>query len=154
MRGRLILAGVALASLAAPALADDHDKVSRSELRHDEKRVAEEQKDLSDAYKLGDRKNIADQKRDLADAQRELRQDRRDAYNAGLYHRPRGWRTHSWAVGERLPAGYYTRTYWVTPGRYGLAAPARGERWVRVDRDVIRIAPDGTVREVRRSWFR
>ena len=156
MTRTIILAAASLAALTAStvAFADDHDKVSRSELRHDQRRVAEEQSDLATAYKVGNKDNIADQKRDLASAKRELREDRHDAYRAGIYRHPRGYRMHNWGVGERLPASYYGRSYRVDSHRYGLPTAGRGERWVRVDRDVVRISPNGTVREVRHTWFR
>ena len=152
---RIILAAASIAALggATTAYANDHDSVSRRELNKDADNVAKQREDLQDAQMYGDRHDVKRETKQLHKAQTELRQDRRDAYRAGVYTRPAGWRDHSWAMGERLPASYYGETYWVEPARYGLAPVGRGERWVRVDRDVVRIAPDGTVREVRRGWF-
>lgn len=151
----IILAAASLAALglSAAAYADDHDTVSRHELAKDRANVEKQREDLEDAQAYGDRHDVRRETRQLHNAQRELHQDRRDAYRAGLYTRPAGWRDHAWVVGERLPASYYGETYWIEPSRYGLVAVTGGERWVRVDHDVFRVAPDGSVREIRRGWF-
>ena len=96
---------------------------------------------------------MRDARKDLREAERDLARDRRDAYRAGAYVRPAGWRARTWTTGQRLPASYWASRYWVEPARYGLRPAARGERWVRVDRDVVRISPNGTILETRRGWF-
>ena len=73
--------------------------------------------------------------------------------DAERYVRPAGWVERTWVIGDRLPDTYVAETYVVEPVRYKLATPADGERWVRVDNDVVRIGADGTVREIRKGWF-
>ena len=152
MKRTIILAAASIAVLTATsALAAD---ISRHELRHDRAELARQQQDLRDAQTYGSRHDVRKQREDVRDARRELREDRRDAYRAGMYVRPQGYRARSWAAGDRLPSSYYGQRYQVEPSRYGLASANGGERWVRVDRDVVRVSRDGTVREVRQGWFR
>ncbi len=66
----------------------------------------------------------------------------RVAYRApvryGVYQRPRGYYSHRWIRGERLPVAYYARPYVIADyGPYGLWAPPRGYHWVRVDGDAV-----------------
>jgi Ni/Co efflux regulator RcnB len=59
-------------------------------------------------------------------------------YRYGTYYRPHGYYEHRWARGERLPVSYYARPYWVEDyWAWGLRAPPRGYRWVRVDGDAV-----------------
>jgi Ni/Co efflux regulator RcnB len=56
----------------------------------------------------------------------------------GAYYRPHGYYSHRWVRGERLPVAYYSRPYVIVDYRpWGLRAPPRGYRWVRVDRDAV-----------------
>ncbi len=155
MKSTIILAAASFAVLAAPtaAFAGDRDKISGHELRKDQANVAKQEQDLREAQAYGSNKDVRKQEKDLRQAHKELRQDRRDAYRAGVYARPAGYRDRAWANGDRLPSSYYARTYWVEPTRYSLAPVYNGDRWVRVNRDVVRVSPNGTVREVRRNWF-
>jgi Ni/Co efflux regulator RcnB len=57
------------------------------------------------------------------------------------YIAPRGYQSSSrWSAGSRLPSGYYGSSYYVDNTRYGLRAPPRGQRWVRVDHDVYLVS--------------
>ena len=66
----------------------------------------------------------------------------RDGYRAparyGAYYRPRGYYSHRWIRGERLPVAFYARPY-VIDDYYGydLYAPPRGYHWVRVNGDAV-----------------
>jgi len=72
--------------------------------------------------------------------------DRHDRYEhrrfraPARYLPPRGYYSHRWAVGHRLPSTYYARPYYVDYRAYGLAPPPRGHHWVRVDNDVFLVA--------------
>ncbi len=56
----------------------------------------------------------------------------------GTYYRPRGYYSHRWVRGERLPVAYYARPYVLVDYRgWGLRAPPRGYHWVRVNRDAV-----------------
>jgi Ni/Co efflux regulator RcnB len=71
------------------------------------------------------------------------------------YIAPPGYRAMRWNVGNRLPRGYYGDMYYVDCAHYGLRPPARGYRWVRVDRDVYMVqAASGVIAEVLFGIFR
>jgi len=62
-------------------------------------------------------------------------------FRGGYYQPPRGYYSHRWIRGERLPPSYFTARYYVDDyWNYRLYAPPRGYRWVRVDNDVILVA--------------
>jgi len=74
------------------------------------------------------------------DDRRDYRHDYRAParYGYSTYYRPHGYYAHRWVRGERLPAAYYARPYWVADyGAWGLRAPPRGYGWVRVDGDAV-----------------
>ena len=71
---KIILATVALASLAAPLAAQAY----QSEVRDDRRDVREQTRQLNDAQRRGDRGDIRDERRDVAGARRELREDIND----------------------------------------------------------------------------
>jgi Ni/Co efflux regulator RcnB len=55
-----------------------------------------------------------------------------------VYQPPRGYYSHSWRRGERLPYAYYEPRYVI--GNYrdcGLRAPPYGYHWVRFDQDAV-----------------
>lgn len=76
-------------------------------------------------------------------------------YRYGVrYVQPRGYKYNRWNVGSRLPDGYYDSPYYVDYRPYGLSAPPRGYRWVRVDRDVYLVAVgNGLVRDILYGLF-
>lgn len=139
----------AIAAVATPALAQD---VTREDIRQDRKQVQHDEKKLDSAQKYGSDREVARRAANLADSQAQLHADHQ-VYRAGVYARPAGWTERVWVAGDRLPASYYARTYWVDPARYDLTVAPEGEHWVRVDHDVVRIGADGTVREIRKGWF-
>ena len=64
--------------------------------------------------------------------------ERYGGYGYNSYNRPRGYYSHRWVRGERLPLAYYERPYVIDDYYgYGLYAPPRGHRWVRVDGDAV-----------------
>jgi Ni/Co efflux regulator RcnB len=66
----------------------------------------------------------------------------RHRYHVGAYRRPHGWYRHHWAIGNRLPRGWFARDYWITDWAiYGLWAPIDGLVWVRVGPDAMLIDP-------------
>ena len=59
-------------------------------------------------------------------------------YGYRTYYGPHGYYAHRWARGERLPVAFYARPYVIADYRgWGLYAPPRGYRWVRVDGDAV-----------------
>lgn len=83
--------------------------------------------------------------------------DRRHAhkrYRAGRYQAPRNYRNSRYALGSRLPAGYYGSSYYVDYRPYGLSQPPRGYRWNRVGNDVYLVSiNNGLIRDVIYSLF-
>lgn len=74
--------------------------------------------------------------------------------NTVTYVVPRGYRPARYTIGNRLPAGYYDRNYYVNHSNYQLAAPPAGYQWVRVDNDVYMVQTrDGQVRDIIYSLF-
>jgi Ni/Co efflux regulator RcnB len=63
-------------------------------------------------------------------------------FHAGAYRQPHGWYSHHWAIGERLPRGWFARDYWINDWAiYGLWAPVDGLIWVRVGPDAMLVDP-------------
>jgi Ni/Co efflux regulator RcnB len=63
-------------------------------------------------------------------------------FHIGIYRRPHGWFSHRWRLGERLPRGWFARSYWIPNWSiYGLWAPYDGLVWVRVGPDAFLIDP-------------
>lgn len=61
-------------------------------------------------------------------------------FHAGAYRAPRGYVARRWSFGERLPAAYFARDYWLgNYALYGLFAPPSGLVWVRVGNDGLLI---------------
>lgn len=61
-------------------------------------------------------------------------------FHAGAYRGPRGYVARRWRFGERLPAAYFARDYWLgNYALYGLFAPPSGLVWVRVGNDGLLI---------------
>jgi Ni/Co efflux regulator RcnB len=65
----------------------------------------------------------------------ERRADHR--YHAPRYVAPRGYKARAWHRGDRLPAAYRGRGYYVDYRTYHLAPPPRGYQYVRVGNDVV-----------------
>jgi Ni/Co efflux regulator RcnB len=61
-------------------------------------------------------------------------------FNAGLYRPPMGYVSRNWNYGQRLPAAYYARGYWINDYLlYALYGPPSGFVWVRVGDDALLI---------------
>lgn len=87
------------------------------------------------------RQDARDDHRDERRAYRMGQRDGRGRYYAGEYNRPMGWQDRSWRRGERLPSSYRSQNYYVSNyGAYGLRAPPRGYRYVRVNNDIVMVA--------------
>lgn len=73
----------------------------------------------------------------------------------GYYRAPRGYYTHSWRRGERLPVAYYERPYVIADySDCGLRQPPRGYHWVRVNHDaVLAVIATGVVLDVAYNLF-
>jgi Ni/Co efflux regulator RcnB len=63
------------------------------------------------------------------DHRNDHRHDRRDDH-----------RHHRWSKGQRLPAQYRGRGYYVDYRSHHLRPPPRGYQWVRVDNDYMLVA--------------
>lgn len=143
----LILATVALASLAAPVAAQAYP----GEVRDDRPEVHQQRQELRDARRSGDSRAIRDERHDVRDANRELRsdvrerqEDRRDDrgdwrrdHRDGDYRRDgyRDDRRAEWRAERRYDAGrfYYPRGYVYRAWNVGGFVPRAywGERyWV------------------------
>lgn len=139
---RMMIAGLIAATLA-PAMASAQDR----ELRHDRQDIRDERHDVyRDRRDGAGRREIREDRRDVRDARRDYRGDWRDyrrsnpgAFRGSGYVGPRGYAYRPVSVGYRFQPEYYDRRYWVDAPRYRLPAPGRYERWVRYDRDVVRL---------------
>jgi Ni/Co efflux regulator RcnB len=62
------------------------------------------------------------------------------SFNAGAYRPPMGYVSRNWGYGQRLPAAYYARGYWINDYLlYALYGPPSGFVWVRVGDDALLI---------------
>jgi uncharacterized protein YcfJ len=102
MLGMLLMTGV-----AAPAMADDRDRVGRSELRRDREDVREERREYREARRSGDRGDIREERRELREARRELRQDRRDWQASRRYNDARRDQRYGGYYGDQYARGGY-----------------------------------------------
>lgn len=79
----------------------------------------------------------------------------RDRYTAPRYVAPYGYSSSRFAVGSRLPQGYYGSSYYIDYRPYGLSPPPYGYQWVRVGNDVyLTSSRTGLIAEVIYSLFR
>jgi Ni/Co efflux regulator RcnB len=60
-------------------------------------------------------------------------------FRASPYRAPQGFYFRSWSYGDRLPFGWYTPSYYLSWGAYGLPIPPVGCEWVRVGQDAVLI---------------
>jgi Ni/Co efflux regulator RcnB len=75
---------------------------------------------------------------DIAVFQRNVRAERH--FNVGFYRGPVGYHYRRWVYGQRLPASYFVRDYWLTNYvAFGLMAPPSGLVWVRFGPDAVLI---------------
>lgn len=76
-------------------------------------------------------------------------------FRAGTYQAPRGYTQQRWSYGERLPASYYARNFWISNYLlYALFTPPSGLVWVRVGHDAFLIDRyDGEIIQVRYNVF-
>jgi Ni/Co efflux regulator RcnB len=76
-------------------------------------------------------------------------------FHFGVYNRPHGWYAHRWVYGERLPGGWYDRSYWIGDfATFGLIGPPDGYQWVRNGDDALLVDVDtGEVLQVEYGVF-
>ncbi len=76
-------------------------------------------------------------------------------FRGSAYSNPRGYTYRSWARGQALPRAYFASPYYVDNySYYGLRAPPRGYRYVRVGNDVVLAAiAGGLIAEVIGNLF-
>ena len=58
-------------------------------------------------------------------------------YRVQPYRYPSGWYARSWNYGDFLPFGWFTSSYYLNWGGYGLPLPPIGCEWVRVGADAL-----------------
>jgi Ni/Co efflux regulator RcnB len=77
------------------------------------------------------------------------------SFHIGPYHRPAGWRAHTWTFGEILPRAYWApqfilADYWL----FALEVPPAGYEWVRDGSDALLISVDtGEILQVEYGVF-
>ncbi len=141
----------ATASFAMPAQAQsrgsDHSYSRSHQQDHDDRRAPDSRfDDRRDDRRYEARRGYTHNPR--YDAPRQYTSSQR-------YVAPRGYRANRWNPGSRLPSGYYGNSYYVDHARYGLRTPPRGQRWVRVDRDVYLVSiASGVISNVLFGLFR
>ncbi|MBL8779409.1 MAG: RcnB family protein [Alphaproteobacteria bacterium] len=76
-------------------------------------------------------------------------------FRVGAYHGPRGFHYQRWSYGQRLPAAYYARQFWLFDViGYGLFTPPPGLIWVRYGDDALLIDQyTGQIVQVRYDVF-
>lgn len=76
-------------------------------------------------------------------------------FHGNSYNAPQGYQYRHWSYGERLPRGYFVRSYWLTSFMmYDLFAPPDGLVWVRVGNDALLIDEEtGAIVQVRYDVF-
>jgi Ni/Co efflux regulator RcnB len=132
---KILTAAIALGVLATAATANaqpyrggDTQREARYEQRDDRRDARAERRD--------DRRDARyERKDDRRDNRYERRAERR--YNGGRYVHPRGYQARAWHRGDRLPAAYRDRAYYVDYRAYRLAPPPRGYEYRRVGDDVV-----------------
>jgi Ni/Co efflux regulator RcnB len=64
-------------------------------------------------------------------------------YHFGDYNAPQGYSYHRYGYGDRLPDGYFGRSYWIVNFlNFGLTTPPDGYVWVRYGPDALLIDED------------
>jgi Ni/Co efflux regulator RcnB len=126
-------------ALADPPQDYHHDRDQRQEQRHD-------------AHQDRDQRH---------DEHHDRREDRghqmrgREHFDSGRYLRPRGYYTHHWRHGDRLPPAWRGPAYVIPDwGYYRLQPPPPGYYWVRVnDSAVLAAIATGIVVDVAVNVF-
>lgn len=134
---KLLIATVALGMVASAGIASAQPGNRQNE-RHDQR--------------TEQRNDHAERRDDRQDNRYERRAERR--YKADRYKAPRGYQARQWRHGDRLPANYRDRTYYVDYHRYALSAPPRGYQYVRVGNDVVLVSTtNGLIASVIQQLF-
>lgn len=157
MRKTLMLALAAAAIVPTAASAQ-----SAHELRHDQRDIAREHREIQRDMARGDYREARRDMRDLHNARQEYREDWRDyrrahgdVFRGPAYAGPRGYAYRPIAPGYQFAPDYYHRRYWIAdPMAYRLPPPGMNQRWVRYGRDVVRVdLRTGRVLQVYGSFF-
>jgi Ni/Co efflux regulator RcnB len=157
MRTPIILA--LMGAAAAPSIAQAQ---SAGEIRHDDREIARDRRDLRHAELHGDRGDIRDARRELHEDRRDRRQDWRDyrethraVYRRPAYVGPHGYAYRPVAIGHRFEPVYYERRYVIAdPWTYRLPPPLGWTRWVRYGDDAVLVnIRTGRVVEVHNHFF-
>lgn len=157
MRKFILASALAATLMPVAAMAQSY-----GELRHDQRDVRQDRRDLRDAQMYGDRHDVREAREDLRDSRRERREDWRDyrrthpdIYRGPAYVGPRaGWRYRPVNVGYRFEPVYYGQRYWIDADRYRLPAAGRFQRWVRYGNDVVLVnVRTGRVIAVNNGFF-
>lgn len=143
MKTRLILAAALLATVVAPAMAQDRH-------RDGDRRGGGEWH--RDREWHGDRDRGWDRERGGWD--RDYRWRGRPYVGYGYAH-PAGWGYRRWGIGAFLPGPLFAPNYYFSDYyRFGLAPPSYGLRWVRHGPDLLLVrVGDGRVVDVRYRLF-
>jgi len=153
---------IIMALMAAAAIPSIASAQSAGEIRHDNRQVREERRELRDAQMYGSRRDIREERAELRDAQRERREDwrdyrrtHRDVYRGDRYVGPRGYVYRPVAIGYRFAPRYYGSRYVVSDyARYRLPRPVAYHQWIRYGNDVVLVnIRTGRVAQVNRGFF-
>ncbi|KAB7648942.1 hypothetical protein [Polymorphobacter fuscus] len=118
------MTALAIVTTAMPLQAQPRDRayVDANELRDNQRRIAEERRDVRQAVRNGDRRDVREETRDLRRAQNEARQDARD-WNRG--------RAYSHNRPDPRYNGYYADNYYRGGNNYQPRRLTANERIYR-----------------------
>jgi Ni/Co efflux regulator RcnB len=134
---------------------------SAHEIRHNEREVRRDQAEVARDLRRGDYQEAREDARELREDRREAREDwreyrrtNREAFRAGTYRGPRGYRYRPVATGYRFAPTYYGTRYAIDPSTYRLPRAGANQRWVRYGNDVALVnLRNGRVLTVYRDFF-
>jgi Ni/Co efflux regulator RcnB len=155
---RKLIMSALMAATVIPAAADAQ---SWGEVRHDQREVNQDRRDLARSQVQGDGHDARDARHGLRNDRRETHKDwrdyrtaHRDVFRGGVYTGPRGYAYRPVGVGYRFSPDYYQRRYWIDPVHYRLPSAAVWQRWVRYGNDVVLVdTRSGRVITVYNSFF-
>ncbi|WP_174273427.1 RcnB family protein [Sphingomonas bacterium] len=144
---KLMIAGLIAATLA-PAMASAQNQDYRDNRRDVRQEQRQYDRQEQRQYDRGARPGVG------REDWRDYRGRHPEIYRGARYVGPRGYAYRPVSVGYQFQPSYYDRRYWIDASRYRLPIVGGNERWVRYDRDVVRIdLRSGRVLQVYGGFF-